>query len=291
MADNVAQVTIQIATLQEPQTVTLRGLLTIHPDWGAIAPSVTMESISTPANGRHFRRHLSTRQLQPVKGRINTWTFSAASVPHGTYEFEIDPPFFLLSDEVDAATTELRLSVPAPAIVAVRTIDEDGVEIADVTSLDWNPQLPRGVLAGALKSVRRDPATGRFEIRAPSGGIFVSVGDTEFLGGMAFDLGPGRHEVDLVVRQCVGFVLILRDKEAVLPWQDSWDVSAQEVGGEGKSYGWSAHEHGRRIAVSKPGLYQFSVPLVDGFLSPPEQQVLVPERGFVEHVVELVRSQ
>ena len=45
-----------------------------------------------------------------------------------------------------------------------------------------------------------------------------------------------------------------------------------------------------RVRVSHPGRYRFSLPDLDGFQPLPEQEVVVPEGEFVEHVVDLVRA-
>ncbi len=287
LAGGLTRVTIEVAAPAKVATAHLKCTLVVDPAWGEVAPAVTVESIGTPPDGRRISRHFSSEKLKPVPGAVNTWTFYVGRVPQGSYEFEIDEPFWLLSRAVDAATDGVRLEVPGPAVAEIRAVDKDGVELAEVTALHWNPVRSGG---GFSRAATRDPASGRFEIRAPSGSIEISVTGIELRGSHVYDLQPGRQAFDFVVSRNVGFTLALRDGETKLPL--SWGSldEPREVGGDGTIVCLGMDARGMLVAVTRPGRYRFTVPAVPGYEPIPEQEVLVPEQGFAEHVVQLVRS-
>jgi hypothetical protein len=179
--------------------------------------------------------------------------------------------------------------VPAPAIASIRTIDKKGVEIPDVDELEWYPVLPADGGSAPSVSVKRDPSTGRFEIRAPAGRIFVEASDSTFRGGKRFELSAGRQLFDLRLTRLYSFVVALRHGSARLPWEG--DVpTAKCVDGGGYPSGWSTYDGKLEIVVTRPGRYTFSVPTVAGYLPVPDQEVTVLPDATVEHVIELVRE-
>ncbi len=294
VAGGVTPVSIEVVSRPKGPTARLRGTLVVDPGWGAVEPALSIESIGTPPDGHRIRQRLQHGELSP--GASGTWTFDVGSVPHGEYEFEVEHPSFVVARRVDAETGHVRIEVPAPAIAAVRVIDAEGLEVEGLDHLMWSPVRPDAAGGFSSKTVARDPGSGRFEIHAPAGRISVSLMQLELEGEATFDLHPGRQDLDFLVRRSMGFSVVLREGEKTLFSGIGWMLmdALQIVSGAGEMTGLFSKQGGGDegvwVRVSAPGIYRFALRPIDGYEPIPEQEVLVPERGYVEHVVPLVRS-
>jgi len=293
VAGGLTLVSLAVAPPPTVEKTRVHGTLVVHPDWGDVSPTLVLETIGTPPDGRRVREYLPSGKLARTAGVPNTWTFDFGEQPTGRYELGIDPPVHVVARDVTLATGGLRIEVPAPGIAAVRVIDENGVELDEVQRLHWRPKWPQGVTGGSLESVERDPATGRFEIRAPLGAILVDATGIEFQGHEEFEVRYGRREVDLALTRRPRFVLIVRAEGVDLPWDDAWDgMEIRGADDESHVNGWSTDSRGRCFAVTRPGVYRFTPPRVDGYLPAGEQVVVVPADTTepLVQVVDLVRA-
>lgn len=270
----------------------LKGILVVPEAWGFDHFHLAVELLDAPLEGNPDRQTFSQDDLEPLAGWEDAFSWDAGLVQAGRYELNVDPPEYSISVEVPPeGLTDVRIEVPPPEEVIVRIIDASTGEDAAIDSLHWHPKRPEWVSGGGVKTVDKDPKTGRFAFQAPRGEICVSAWKEAYSNLHAIlTIRPGDNIHTLEVQPACGILLTLKDGGTTIPWSTDWDVTAMEVGGEGTTVAWSYKPPNLFLKLSKPGLYRFTVPQIDGYLPLPEQEVPVAPGEKAVHLIRLKRK-
>ncbi len=267
--------------------VSLAGTLVMPPEWrpDAVgqAPSLDVERLEVePGDDLWLEPEVS-----PIEGRPRAFAWRVEVHP-GRFWISTGREWGLVVDVGPAGREDVLLEVPSEVEVVVRVVDVVTERPVHPRSVRWMPAVPDDV--GHWIVVEADEP-GRYVFAAPPGSITVGLRDADFVSdSRVLEVGSGTNEVTLEARPACGFLLFLRDGAMSLPIDSRWWPKAVEVGGDGRSTWYPDHPTGRRVQVSKPGLYRFEMPRIDGYAPIPAQVVLVSPGAYAEHVIELVRS-
>jgi hypothetical protein len=286
----------------DPEPVPLAGTLRISPKWeSAETAFLDFEPI-----GRHGavaadeRCILVSSMVAPSSpGGIFLW--DAGNVLPGRYLVECrEFAYETVVDSGPCGSTDVSIEIPDPADAAVRLVDDaDGhplITDAIEDALWWNVRRPSESTHWSPKTAIWDPARQLFSLRAPIGPIELSVHLWEIEtveGETVVVLKPGSNDIALRVRRSNGITLTMRDGPSPMSWEDQsrWDVRVRAIdGSKVRSTTGYSDRFEYRIRVSRPGLYEVTIPALPGFEEIEPFTIDVPAGEFVRHEIQLTRK-
>lgn len=290
-----ALATLVLEPVPDHAIVPLSGTVSMPSAWEIEGFSLSVRLLDTKLSSVPGHHHFFSRELERVDGLGETiYSWDAGEVQAGLYQFKVDPPYYLSGAEVGPdGSTDVRIAVPPPCLVAIRVVDKDTGQDVSVDKIVWHPKRPRGSSGCTLEHAERNETSGLFEFRAPQGEIEVGVSDREYWTEKRFSVslhvGPGLNHHTIKAYRLCSFILIVKDGDRNLPRDMLWNIIPKPVDKNNSSqvHGTSYHPDGMRVIVGAPGLYRFSFPKIDGYKPVGDQEVLVRKGEPVRHVIEL----
>lgn len=292
VAGERTSVALRVEPVAALQLVPLSGELALPAAWKLEGFRLQFELLDTPLGGDDGRFAIPRSRMEPVGESGDLLGWRVPDVQPGRYVVELDELAFSTALDVPpAGLRDARIEIPAPCDVAVRCVDADTG--ADVKSerVSWTCALPEGVNAWSSKPAEWNPKTERWEFRAPIGSLQLSTEQSSYASPWreTFEAHAGRNEFVLRLERLCGLTAILRDGDAVIPWEDDDPPELVPAEGQEEYYSWTRNGRSITLHQTQPGHYRLKVPAVDGYEPVPDELVRL-EKGVVkEHVIQLRR--
>lgn len=239
-----------------------------------------------------WRTLLPGQGLERVDGERDVWRFDAGHVVPGLYQLTVQEVQVRRSVRLGTdGERALRIEVPRPGLVSVRVVDVVTGEDAAADFVSWHGELPEGIQSYSSASVRADPGTKRFAIRAPQGVIHVGAsGDYVQTEAREVAVGPYPREVVLPATLLGQLLLRLRDGTASRVW--NWDWRAQLLGADGEDAvrGAGGDDDGGMLLIVAPGHYTLVLEPIEGYEPIPRREVAIEGGKDQVVVIDLVRA-
>ncbi len=289
-AGATTEATIRLADPPDmPQRVPLSGTLIVSPEWGAVEPSLTIESLDGHEVGANRVVTIEFEKLVPLSPGL--FRFDSGAVAPGRHSAAILPWYsHAVFDIGREGRDDLQIAIPDPADVEIAFVDGESEERITPGYVYWACAWPDGVNRGG-KGVAPDGEAGVFRFRAPSGPIDVSVSPDVYTDGeRRIEAGPGRNAITLRLHRGCGVWLRFRvDGRPAPPGPLLGKARIRAVGHEGRlgeSHS-SANSGHIEMRVSTPGLYEVTLRETPGYRRPEPIRVEIPPGEFVERTIDL----
>jgi hypothetical protein len=291
VAGQRADVVLAVEALEPVERVPLEGTLVLLAEWGIEEPSIALELLDPPSGNQETHSYIDGEAMTRVEGSPNTFRWSAGAVQPGRYEIGLyEPPFSVSLAVGPTGERDARVVVPPPCEVFVRCVDDETGADIDVEDLHWSCRRPQWVNGGSLSSARFDDALSRWRFRAPMGEIDFKASDHRYAHHQGHGtVVNGTNEFVLRLRPVTGVLLVLRDGEAEIGWDDHWSANLSPL--RATNHGWSkARVDGRLlIGVQASGPFRLTVSEIPGYEPVPEETIEIERGKVLEHVIELRR--
>jgi hypothetical protein len=282
-----------------PERVHLSGTLQIPDGWHMEPGDLTLEFDPHDHHGEvernEFRLH--GHDLQPVPGRTGWYRWGPQLVDPGTFRVRLSAlGFHTQVDTGPAGREDVALVVPTPAEVTLHLLQDDCGDPLESDGLSWAFEDLESDSSGRDKKISFDRATQAYSFRAPAGDVQIELSDPGWRlipdYAQIVRLEPGENRVTLRATRSCGFTVTLQHEGKALPWSVStWGlVECYRIDGPGISHpfgpsdpAWLDH----RWTVTHPGLYQFTVPEIDGYAPVPSFKIEVTAGHYISHTIEL----
>lgn len=287
--------TVLVEPPPERTTVLLAGTFFLPPAWDDQDISLKFEPMDLVGKTSQDERDLDLSGMRPDPARAGLYHWDAGLVVPGRYEvasYGLDMQWVV--DTGPNGNTAAEIVVGAPVDVSVRVLEEATGEWLEAAQVLWNGERPEGVMGGLLAQAEWNAATKTYEFRAAAGRIEVGVHDRDYspTGRSVFDVRPDNRELLVHVRRDCGVVLLLKDGQNAVPWEESTHFDVRISTLEGAPAGWGSGgsgEHGRYLKVRKPGTYRITIPEQPGFEPVPPIEIHIAAGTFVDREVQLQR--
>lgn len=300
IAERRSRLTLWLEPPPRVETAPLKGILLVPQGW---TPEIygpffdlTIRLEDIPLEGNPDWTTVNQKDIKPLMGRKDAFSWDAGMVQTGRYELDVGPFDYSISLTVPPeGLTDVLIEIPPLQKVSLRVIDTSTGTDAEIRTIGWRPKTSPLDDGGSISSVEKNYENKLFEFMAPLGEIIVSISPDDYQDfEKNLNIQAGMNTFTFELERACGFHVFLKDGDTIVPcdfielWH-SFLNAVKEVKGEGSSTSCGYRSGGLIVKVSEPGRYRFKMPDIDGYLPIPEQEVLVESEKYTKHVINLRR--
>lgn len=286
-AQSTVNVTLTVTASQGvPPPLPVAGEIVVPVGWSEdFDPKLRLMPEASLASRGVEEVELTIKHMHRVDARTFGW--STDGLPPGRYAALVEECCFLVPFEVGPQGNErVRIELPAPGDLLVRFVDAQTGREIEVEHASW--WTDRAVWEGGVSGAPlRRQETGGWATQVLPGRIRIAGSAEGYVVSDAhFDARPGRNELTVRLEPACGVELVLRDGEAVVPWDNErWQLQLQDANGRSGIRYWS----GGRFTAFRPGEYTLHLRGPAEYQAVAERQVTVEATRFTRVEIELRR--
>ena len=292
VAGRRTEAVLELPVLAVPQEVPLAGDVNLPPSWELRRLDLRLQGLDMPVVAMETRRRWSTAAgLRLVQERGGVWTFDAGLVPPGRYQVLVVGTGYWMEFQIGASgNRNVHVEVPPPVPVSVRPVNAVTGKDASVDRIHWQFEFPSCASEWFSQDVYRDKESGRFEFRAPSGRISISVIPQDYVAeDLHVQVVPGLKEQTFIVHPTGSILIVLKDGTATVPTWEVWDAKVTQIDGDGQVVEAGDGEIGARFWLDKPGRYRIELPPIPDYEAVPPREVRVKTGKVTKVEIDLTR--